>query len=129
MGYCELEDVQNSLGSAELARLVALSTTGDDTIVEERLIPLSDSEIDQWKTSSWTTAQKRRASVALTIERLYRLDAKNAIPKGVQDAANTERDLFQMEQDVWDGAIYDPALAETDEELDELLNGPSEEGE
>lgn len=123
MAYCTLADIQLRMSTTDLTTVVDPSVEAD---VVAAAIADADAEIDLWpSTVIWTSAQRKAASCAIAILSLWQKYSKIAPPASVVSKAATWRALFIIRVDVVSAIAFNPAFDESDDELDEVLNGPS----
>lgn len=129
MPYCTIDDLEDEVPRATLDRLSRPKEAG---YYAPRIIVRVDALIDQFNTASWTADQKKDVSAALSIERFFKRHGSGKIPKVHKDAADAARELLdsvgqkasgQKASGIWHGVVYDPALQETQSQLDNLALG------
>lgn len=127
MAYASLSDVESRL-SRDL--IDNLSKPVSAVTVVGALTTSVSATMDIYRISGWPTDAKLDCCVALTIEGLYARHGSGKVPAVHSRLANHWRDRLEdvgMKEILYvEHAIaYEPALDETDDELDTLLNGPT----
>lgn len=123
MSYCVKADVLYRMSATDVTALVAPASE-DDTVAA--IIADSDAEIDLWPvTASWTAAQLKAASVALTTQSLWERRPDVDAPATVISKAARWRALFSVAPtDVVSDVIFNPMLDESSEEIAIVQDGP-----
>lgn len=124
MAYSSLSDMEKRVPRPEIDKLCKDTGGGAGGVVPE-LIAEADGIIDLYNTQGWTAVQRLGCSRALAIEMLFGRHGTGKVPMAHQRQADEWRGRLQSlrlrGQGSWTRIAEDPALDETDAELDDLL--------